>query len=162
MTHTKIEMTDQEMLEYAANATGRRWRWEVGQKYGPMEIPHMWHFDTVNEVDYFFAWNPLEDNEDAFKLMTQLRMRVQTGVYDHESTCTGVVKVPQPGEYAAAEINDYDNIIFVYAIAHIAHIEGVNDLAAVRRSITEAAANYSVKLLEMNKTRKEQHEKLAH
>lgn len=159
MTHGKIEMTDQELLEYAANATARRWRWEVCQKYGPMEIPHMWYFDAVNEVDYFFAWNPLQDNDDAFKLMTQLRMRVQTGVYDYESTCTGVVKVPQSGEYAASEINDYDNVIFVYSIAHI---EDGNDLAAVRRSITEAAANYSVKLLEMNQIRKKQHEKLAH
>ena len=68
-------MNDKELLEAAANATGRRWKWTTSQKYKG-RVPGMHHLDSVNNVDYFFEWNPLEDDDDAMKLLTGLRLSV--------------------------------------------------------------------------------------
>ena len=63
-------MTDSELLEFAAKANGRPWKW-VESKYG-YKVPGMLVRDGAHEVDYYFAWNPLEDDGDAFRLAVKV------------------------------------------------------------------------------------------
>lgn len=70
-------MTDRELLEAAANATGKKWKWTSCPRYDEQEVPGIHLRDEINGVDYYFGWNPLETSEDAFTLMTLLRISVE-------------------------------------------------------------------------------------
>lgn len=67
-------MTDQELLKFAAKAYGRPWKW-VESEYG-YKVPGMLVRDSAHEVDYYFAWNPLEDDGDAFRLSVKMHIHL--------------------------------------------------------------------------------------
>lgn len=67
-------MTDRELLELAAKATGFKWKWVTCPKYGATEVPGMHLVDGVNEVAYYPAWNPLADDGDALRLAVKLNL----------------------------------------------------------------------------------------
>lgn len=68
-------MSDRELLEAAAKATGQQWRWVTCQRYAN-EVPGMWLPDAANDVEYFVGWNPLEDDSDALRLAVKLKIMV--------------------------------------------------------------------------------------
>jgi len=68
-------MTDKELLELAAKATGHKWKWVTCPRYD-CEVPGMLLHDEANEVDYYPGWNPLTDDGDALRLVVKLNIRL--------------------------------------------------------------------------------------
>ena len=75
-------MQDKELLELAANATGYDWQWVENNK-GDGLVPGMLHRDEVNDVDYWFPWNPLLNNNEAFELAVDLGMDLRIVTLPH-------------------------------------------------------------------------------
>lgn len=75
-------MTNNELLEKAANAIGKPWQW-VEDTYSEDLVPGVLHPDEVNEVDYWFPWNPLVDNDKAFRLMVDLGIDIRRVTVPH-------------------------------------------------------------------------------
>ncbi|MCG7598850.1 hypothetical protein MHM84_03565 [Halomonas sp. McH1-25] len=65
-------MTDRELLEKAAKAAGLRIHGWIGPKFYVVNGP--------NPADNYdpFQWNPLEDDGDAFRLMVELNIGLET------------------------------------------------------------------------------------
>jgi len=113
-------MTDKELLELAAIANGVKWRWTKCPTYGDMEVPGLLHHDGAHEVDYYFGWNPLEDNGEALELVVKLHLDLK---------CTEFSVVA--GRYIKGVGVLYDDEL----------IDEDDPCAAARRAIVRAAAS---------------------
>ena len=56
------------LLHFAVKATKKRWKWD------DTGVPRMYHYDPINSVDYWFLWNPLENNTDCALLESTLNI----------------------------------------------------------------------------------------
>lgn len=69
-------MTDKQLLELAANATGHLWKWVTCPKYGALKVPGMHLFDAASKVDLWPGWNPIADEGDRYRLARDLGMTI--------------------------------------------------------------------------------------
>lgn len=103
------------LLEQAARAIGRKligW----GEGMHGVEMAHL-RSETFGEIGGYNEWNPLEDDGDALRLVTKLRMHFE--IVDGWSVCyAGTVMAEQFSER-----------------------HGVDADAATRRAIVRAAAS---------------------
>ena len=123
-------MNDKELLELAANATGHKWKWTKCPKYEGMEVPGMHHHDKANGVDYYFGWNPLEDDRDAMRLAVDLQLDIDFTTSYSKSN---------PGNYTLVNRQGGGN--------HVSpHNDYADPYAATRRAIVRAAAEIGRKM----------------
>ena len=59
-------MTDKDILEKAANATGKDWIWKRVPAYAG-EVPAFKY--VYDDDEYWFGWNPFESTDDAMELV---------------------------------------------------------------------------------------------
>lgn len=105
---------DRELLELAAKAIGRGIRFRaITNMPGALELPSL-----KNDDDSFTRWNPLEQDGDALRLSTKLRLDIMFFNGFEEVMCSG------PNETDENVIEPYSDDID----------------AAVRRAIVRAAA----------------------
>ena len=109
------EMTEREMLEFAAKAVGYDIAWS--DECGCMQF-----IDKVyDEFGYpRLSWAPLEDDGDALRLAVKLGMNIDVGVNPVGFTATAVI-----ADYNSVFVDEY-------------HEE--NPMKATRRAIVRAAA----------------------
>lgn len=116
-------ISDREMLELAALAAGIKYKWkQEDYAYGDFGIiPKGWRR----------CWNPLRSDEDAFRLMVQLKLRINYDtVIEYD-----VVEVLGP------EQDDFSCDCTTYTIED-------DQCAAVRRAIVHAAAKIGKQLVD--------------
>lgn len=68
-------MTDHELLVLAARATFPPDEWREEERKGVNTVTYR-HVDSITNAVYWFTWNPLEYNDEAFQLMTQHHLDV--------------------------------------------------------------------------------------
>ena len=110
-------MTDCELLEKAAKAAGYNWR---GFSNGGHALLNEDIKTAEPRIPYPCVWNPLEDYEYAFMLMTKLRMEV--------ACCDGVIVV----SYPVGESRDLESLYQDVGIDH--------DKSTARAIVRAAAA----------------------
>ena len=119
-----MENTDRELLELAANATCLEWKWVKCPNYDDFEVPGMHLFDNINETSYWYAWNPLDNDGDAFRLAHKLNIAVtQYPIYT------------SPKHSVLAKVPSLDA-----PRAEALELHGEDKLQATRRAIVRCAA----------------------
>lgn len=63
-----MQLSNEELLIEAAKATGKEWRLREVPAYD-YPVPCFSLVDTVNDVEYWPGWNPIEDTDDAMQLV---------------------------------------------------------------------------------------------
>lgn len=106
-------MSDKELLPLAAKAMGHQHRWSDSYHHGEMRSEIL----VLPSEGVWFGWNPLADDGQAFRLATELRLKVLPGKHKGDG-CT--VESQRPGIPGCTTFCDDKREQMRRAIVHVA------------------------------------------
>ncbi len=108
-----MEYNDRELLELVADVAGMQLYWHTNKSY------------KRPEMDSMDAWNPLNDNSDAFELLCDFAVNLRTKYLPHAT-------------YIEAYIDGYDSVLETIGDVRLKEVQTREQ--ATRRAIVRAVA----------------------
>lgn len=118
------DMTDREMLEYAAKAAGYVWNAKIAEERAAKGLISLWLMPPDGSLGST-AWNPLNDDGDALRLAVKLNIDLMNATDSEDGSEGQSVTFPIRG--------DFDSITEWHDAAS-------EKQSATRRAIVRAAA----------------------